>query len=880
MTGWSPKMFSFKLLPVAFSSGIDLTKERRDRRPTTRLFDAGGLSAIGLAAVLVLMPTLAFWGAWTNYGAGMASKRANAVSDAFEQARHSVAAVESLERKYRLDPSEGVRERHAQEAVSVVAWLQRARDLDPSGSSELVDEVVGLEATYMSAVANMFAAVDANDMQRAEAIDKAAGDPSFLAIERQVSAGAAKYRAESMLELDRSAHVQRLVLFSTPVVFGLGLVLVLFFVTALRRYRRQTVDATAVANLRSEQRFRSLVRNASDVILICDASGAITYQAPTAETDWGFATNELCGKGLVSLIHPADQPALREIWQQVLMTSGSTKTVELRGRDATKKWHYGEFVFTNLLQVPGVEGVVATARDVTERKTFELQLIEQAFYDSLTGLPNRALLCDRIEQALARARRRSTLIGVMFIALDNFKRVNDSFGHQSGDALLIAAAKRLTACVRPADTAARLGGDEFVILLDQLTAEAKAEAILMAQRVLKRFEQAFWLEGKEYFVSASIGIALTVTGDVNGTSNALLRDADVAMYRAKSSGRGRYVMFDTSMQRDARARFDLEDDLRHAVERSELRVFFQPIVQLQSKGFREVEALVRWQHPIRGLVMPIDFIAIAEETGLIITIGHWVLEEACRQVAIWQAEFPARLPLQVSVNLSPRQFEHPGLIEDVQRALRTSGIAPGSLELEVTEGIIMRDTEASIQTLRTLKSHGIRIAIDDFGTGYSSLSYLRRLPLDVLKIDRSFVQGIGQNPEDNAIVQAILSMAKSLGLSVTAEGVETNEQAELLREWSCEQAQGFLFARPLNAEDITGILQDLALSKPRARSATDIFDSPCLPPGNSYMIPEVALPGNPFAGRGRQECSRSAVEAKRHFMSDGAGNATWKRRAK
>jgi diguanylate cyclase (GGDEF)-like protein/PAS domain S-box-containing protein len=800
-------MLRLKKLQTAFSYGTFLASEKHNRPRLKRLSDAGTLSTIGLATVLILVPAFAFWGAWTTYDAGMASKHANEISDAFEQARYSVGAQESLERMFRLDPSKEARERHAAAAASLVSWLQKARDLDPRGSAALVDSVVLRQRTYMSAVARMFTAIDLKDTEKANAIDEAEGDPSFVAIERQVSAGAVEHRAESMRQLDRLAHVQRVALFSTPVVFGLGLVLVLFFVTVLRRYKRQTVDAAATANLRSEQRFRSLVRNASDVILICNAAGTITYQAPTAETDWGFATDELCGEPLESLIHPADQAALREIWRQIRTASGTTKTVELRSRDATKKWHYGEFVFTNLLHEPGVEGVVATARDVTERKTFELQLTEQAFYDSLTALPNRALLCDRIEQALARARRRGTAIGLIFIDLDNFKRVNDSLGHQSGDALLIAAAKRLTTCIRPADTAARLGGDEFVILLDQLTTQGTAEAILIAQRVLKQFEQPFSLEGKEYVVSASLGIALTEAGDSKSTSNALLRDADVAMYRAKSAGRGRYVMFDTRMQVDVRARLDLEADLRHALERGELRMQFQPIVQLQSEGFREVEALVRWQHPTRGLVMPTDFIPIAEETGLIITIGQWVLEQACRQVAVWQAESPQGPPLQVSVNLSPRQFEHAGLIEDVERALRQSGIGPASLKLEVTEGVIMRDTEASILTLRKLKDHGIRISIDDFGTGYSSLSYLRRLPLDVLKIDRSFVQGIGQNPEDNAIVQAIISMAKSLGLSVTAEGVETNEQAALLREWSCEQAQGFLFARPLDAKNITDLLK-------------------------------------------------------------------------
>jgi EAL domain-containing protein (putative c-di-GMP-specific phosphodiesterase class I) len=305
-------------------------------------------------------------------------------------------------------------------------------------------------------------------------------------------------------------------------------------------------------------------------------------------------------------------------------------------------------------------------------------------------------------------------------------------------------------------------------------------------------------------VTPSVGIAV---GGAGQRAESLLRDADVAMYRAKSGGKARHVIFEDSMQIDALSKLEMENDLRLAVERGELRVNYQPIVLFDTGRIAEAEALVHWNHPTRGLIFPVDFIAIAEDTGLIIPIGQWVLTEACRQAAVWQVEFPANPPLTISVNLSPRQFQQAMLLESVKSALSESGLEPSSLKLEITEGVIMRDIETTIGVLRELKTLGVQIAVDDFGTGYSSLSYLKRLPLDVIKIDRSFVTGIGNNPEDTAIVQAIISMAKSLNLSVTGEGVETTEQSDLLRTWGCDRGQGYLFARPLDAKDLAEFLR-------------------------------------------------------------------------
>jgi diguanylate cyclase (GGDEF)-like protein len=382
--------------------------------------------------------------------------------------------------------------------------------------------------------------------------------------------------------------------------------------------------------------------------------------------------------------------------------------------------------------------------------------------------------------------------------------VNDSLGHAQGDALLIEAANRINACLRTGDTAARLGGDEFTVLLEDV--ENERQAVEVAERIADALRLPVILEGREVFVSFSIGIALS--GPDAARPDAVLRNADLALYRAKADGRARYAVFDPSMQTGAIERMEIESDLRRALGRDELRVYFQPIVDLETGAVNEVEALARWERPGHGIVSPLVFIPIAEETGLIVPIGQWVLEEACRWARRWDAYSVDQPPLVVSVNLSARQFSNPDLLSDIQRVLSETGLDPHQLKLEITESVVMQDAEATIETLLALKALGIRVAVDDFGTGYSSLTYLKRLPVETLKIDRSFVNGLGQDAQDAAIVDSVVALARTLHLSVTAEGVETQAQARHLKLLGCDRGQGFLFARPLPPEDIERLLDE------------------------------------------------------------------------
>ena len=423
-------------------------------------------------------------------------------------------------------------------------------------------------------------------------------------------------------------------------------------------------------------------------------------------------------------------------------------------------------------------------------------LTRQAFQDPLTALPNRGLFMDRLAHALARTERRPQHVAVLFLDIDRFKVINDSLGHGVGDQVLGELSRRLAECVRPEDTIARLGGDEFAILLEDLDDAAGATAV--AERVAKALEGPFTLEGREVVVTMSVGVALNTRRPI--APDELLRDADLAMYRAKGKGKNRYEVFDADTGAPAIHRLDLELDLRSAVARDEFRLHYQPVVQLETGHVTEFEALVRWQHKDRGLLAPEAFIGLTEETGLIIPIGQWVLTEACRQARRWQEQRPSDPPLTIGVNLSARQLQDPDLIGLVSGVLADSGLDPRCLKFEITESVVMQDAPSTLATLHTLRELGIRLAIDDFGTGYSSLGYLKRFPIDTLKIDRSFVEGIVTDPEDAAIVQAVISVAKSLGLSVTAEGIETEAQLRRLKELGCDRGQGYYFGEPLAAE--------------------------------------------------------------------------------
>ncbi|MFZ0042973.1 MAG: EAL domain-containing protein, partial [Solirubrobacteraceae bacterium] len=437
-----------------------------------------------------------------------------------------------------------------------------------------------------------------------------------------------------------------------------------------------------------------------------------------------------------------------------------------------------------------------------ERQLTEDDIRHRALHDPLTGLPNRVLFMDRLQHAIERLRRRDSPTAVLLLDLDRFKLVNDSLGHQVGDELLAAAAPRIKQAVRSSDSVARFGGDEFGILLEEIGGEH--DAIEMAQRIASVFTSPFVLDGNEHFVTTSIGIALAQGGEL---AEDLVRDADAAMHRAKERGRARYELFDEGIRGRAISRLRVENDLRRALERDELTLDYQPLVSLRDWSIVGVEALIRWEHPVRGRIPPADFIPVAEESGLIEPIGRWVLDHACRQASYWYRARPDSPPISMGVNLSAVQLENRNLAETVSSALRGSGLDPVCLTLELTESAMVADADGLTEALRALKSVGVRLVLDDFGTGYSSLAYLTRLPLDALKVDRSFIDGLGTEPRDTAVTEAIVAMAHALSLEVVGEGAETELQISELTRLGCDLVQGYHFSRPVPAPTITYMLE-------------------------------------------------------------------------
>ncbi|HEX7956917.1 MAG TPA: EAL domain-containing protein, partial [Pyrinomonadaceae bacterium] len=446
---------------------------------------------------------------------------------------------------------------------------------------------------------------------------------------------------------------------------------------------------------------------------------------------------------------------------------------------------------------------IGIAPSATGYDRAEEQLLHDAFHDALTGLPNRALFMDHVKLAIQRSRRSGNrLFAALFLDLDRFKIINDSLGHMVGDQLLVGIAHRLEACLRPGDTVARLGGDEFTILLEDLA--STEDAIDVARRVQEAVTQPFNIGGHEVFTTASIGIALSNTGYERAED--LLRDADTAMYRAKLEGKKRHVVFDKGMHDRAMELLQIETDLRRALTRGEFFLNYQPIVDLETGKISSFEALVRWRHPERGLVMPGDFVSVAEETGLIVPLGLFVLNEACRQMRSWQKLGLADERVTISVNLSSRQFSQADLIEQISSALRDSGLRASNLKIEITESMVAENIDTAIDMLTQLRALGVGISIDDFGTGYSSLSYLHRFPIDTLKIDRSFVTQMTDNAENAEIVRTIVTLARSLDMDVIAEGVETREQLRQLGSLGCDYGQGYLFSRPVGAGQAVELL--------------------------------------------------------------------------
>jgi diguanylate cyclase (GGDEF)-like protein/PAS domain S-box-containing protein len=543
---------------------------------------------------------------------------------------------------------------------------------------------------------------------------------------------------------------------------------------------------------KSEARFRSLVAHSSDMITVLDGEGVITYQSPSIERLLGHSPETVEGTAFLDLVAVNDRPRLGRILDGESARGGEAHTFECSLHHADGRWSQFEIQHTHLLEDEHVRGIVLNSRDVSERKAFEEQLSHQAFHDPVTGLANRALFADRVAHALRATVRKGALVAVMFIDLDDFKTVNDSLGHQAGDVVLAEVARRLEKAIRPADTVARFGGDEFAVLLDGV--QNTDEAAMIADRLLVELEAPTLIDRQQVYPRASIGICMSDEDLLTQDAEELLRNADVAMYMAKRGTKGRYQLFEPAMHERVVERLELRAELESALERGQLEVYYQPVVRLASGSRYGVEALLRWHHPRRGLIVPAQFIPLAEETGLIVPIGRWVLHQACRKAVELTEKLEGQL--RISVNLSVKQLQSESIVHDVREALEASGIDPALLVLEVTETVMLADADIAVERLHALKELGVAIAMDDFGTGYSSLSYLRRLPVDILKMDRSF---LGGEISDDGLAAAIMAIGERLGLEVVAEGIEHPEQIDLLQNLGFDLGQGYFFGRPMPA---------------------------------------------------------------------------------
>jgi PAS domain S-box-containing protein len=602
-------------------------------------------------------------------------------------------------------------------------------------------------------------------------------------------------------------------------VRGLAALVLLFDLYAiyqhmqLQRVRRQLAER--------DQLFQLISENAADMIALVGSDGRRLYNSPAYQKVLGYSPEELRATSSIEQIHPDDRPRVLQAAEKARL-SGQGERVEYRIRHKNGSWRTLESTACAVRNAKGeTDKLVIVNRDITQRKRAEEMLVHNAFHDGLTNLPNRALFLDRLQHALTLSKRQTNYkFAVLLIDIDEFKIINDSMGPTAGDELLIQIGHRLKESVRRADTVsrsrssevsgtpanddtlARLGGDEFTILLDDI--RSPIEAVRVAERVQSELVTPFVVSEQEIVISASIGIASSTSPHIQAED--LLRDADIAMYRAKRTGKGRCQVSDTAMHANAVKRLKLETDLRKALDQGEFRVYYQPIVSLQTGKITGFEALTRWQRP-EGILPPIEFIAVAEEIGLIIPMNRQLLREACQHLRSWQSEFPSSPPLTMSVNVTSKEFAQPDLASEIRKSLEQTGVDPGCLQLEIVETIAMGDAEKAGRVLSELEALGVRISIDDFGTGYSSLSRLRRIPMDTLKIDRSFILHMDSDPESREIVRIVIMLAHNLGLKVVAEGVETQEHIDLLNELNCEMGQGYFFSRPADDQAMNNLLR-------------------------------------------------------------------------
>ena len=558
---------------------------------------------------------------------------------------------------------------------------------------------------------------------------------------------------------------------------------------------RAEARRTDEARRKTERRFQALIENSADAIVLLDAEGAVVYRSPSTMRLLGYSDEERAGRSVLELVHPEDVEALEAALAECAKAPGVPVAFQCRARDRGGAWKILDGSLNDLTADAAIGAIVVNCRDITARREAEQRLAYLAQFDSLTGLANRDLFEDRLEQMLAQARRNDWLVGALIVNLDRFKIVNDTLGHDAGDELLVQAARRLSEAMRAGDTLARLGADEFAAALSNL---ARADdASLIAQKMLAALARPFDVQGQQVYVSGSLGIALYPDDGARG--DVLLKNADAAKHRVKEQGRNAFQFYLPEMNERAAHRLEVETALRGALGRGEFALHYQPKVDLASGAIGGFEALLRWRQPDRGLIAPARFIPILEDTGLIVPVGDWVMANVCAQVKAWRRQGVVDRP--VAVNLSARQFQQPGLDSAIAHVIEETGVDPRLIDLEITETLLMRDAEQAARVLKTLKSYGVRIAVDDFGTGYSSLAYLKRFPLDALKIDRAFVRDVTTDPDDAAIAIAIIGLGHSLKLKVIAEGVETQAQLRFLREHGCDEIQGYVFAQALPAED-------------------------------------------------------------------------------
>lgn len=663
--------------------------------------------------------------------------------------------------------------------------------------------------------------------RRAEA-EKILSGKAYEAQKRIYEAGMDRLsaRLREKLEVAQKAERRQAVLSMAVAVGGLAMLIAAWgsVLLSLHRWSR-TVSRSVEARERAEGNLRQVLLGANCLLWQAEAERVdgtirLRFRFPEATGAWcwlplgdredAYATVWEAARGAIEGGGPD-----RSLVQALDEGKGQhAQRFSLRQGDGRERWLYEDVKI--LTTGPGRWSLTGVCTDVADLKFAEERLHHQAYHDALTGLPNRQGFMDRLLGAIVRSRRNATAVAVLFLDFDNFKVVNDSLGHEAGDRFLIERTAALQSCVRTGDMLARLGGDEFVVLLEGLPENDPDLAIVLAARMLDALAQPVELLGKDVYSGASIGIALS---DADSDAVSLLRDADTAMYQVKTRGRSDFALFEPSMNDRVNERMALESGLRGALERDEFFVEYQPLVDLKTGEVEGAEALVRWRHPTMGLVSPTRFVPIAEEIGMIVTIGYWVMETACRQTMAWRRDFPHTAPRSINVNLSGRQLQRPDVVERVRDILERTGLPAADLKIEITESVMMKDMDETVQRLTALKALGVRLALDDFGTGYSSIANLSSFPLDTIKIDRAFVERLGKQDGASETVAAIVALAETLRLDITSEGVETTQQLDEVRALGCTQGQGYFFDRPLSAEAFTGRLRGMVESPEAARLA-------------------------------------------------------------